>query len=349
MHLQARRIFRLSYTAALALVAAYAIAIPLPYIAPLFAFYLTATPGPPLGFKRILGLVIVIMITLGLGLLLIPLLLNFQLTALLLVILGLYLSAYLAVNRNKNLLSVFLAMGITMISAAGTVDYQLASMIIEALVSSVIIAAICQALVYQFFPEDPADTIATVQAEESEEEGAAASNWIAIRSTLIVFPAYFLLLVNPMAYMPIMMKAVMLSQQVSSIDARHTGKEIIESTLLGGFFAILFWFALGLWVNLWMYFLLMLVFSLFFSCKIYQLISTRFPASFWLNTAVTMLILIGPAVEDSANGSDVYAAFFSRAVLLILITLYALFAIHILESLKAYFLHRKHRKQVHVH
>ncbi len=343
MHIQARRIFRLSFTPALALAVAYAIPTPLPFIAPLFAFFLTAMPGPPLGAKKLFGLIMLVMITLGMGLLLIPLLLNFQMTALLLVLVGLYLSSYLTVNLNKNLPGTFLAMGVTMISAAGTVSYSLSTTIIQALVSGIIVAAMSHHFVNLFFPEDAAKPPEKPQSDEtdaidsqdesSEIKGAVQSNWIAIRSTLIVFPSYLLLLSNPMAYMPIVLKAVLLTQQASTMDARSAGKELIGSTLLGGLFAVLFWFALGLWTNLWMFFLWMLLFSLYFSCKIYQLIASRFPASFWLNTAVTMLIMLGPAVEDSANGKDVYAAFFSRSVLLILITLYALIAIHFLEYL----------------
>lgn len=334
MHIQARRIFRLSFTPALALVIAYAIPIPLPFIAPLFAFFLTAMPGPPLGMKKLLGLIILVMITLGMGLLLIPLLLHFQLTALLLVLVGLYFSSYLTVNLSKNLPGTFLAMGVTMISAAGTVDYSLATMIIQALVLGITIAVISQSLIYQFFPEDPPGKS---QASPVNIKNVVQCNWIAIRSTLIVFPAYLLLLTNPMTYLPIAMKAVMLSQQTSTFDAKNAGKELINSTLLGGLFAILFWFTLGIWVNLWMFFLWMLIFSLFFSCKIYQLIATRYPASFWLNTVVTMLIMLGPAVEDSADGKDVYAAFFSRSALLIFITLYALFAVYFLEYLKSHY------------
>jgi len=45
--------------------------------------------------------------------------------------------------------------------------------------------------------------------------------------------------------------------------------------------------------------------------------------------------MLGPAVEDSASGKDVYAAFFSRLTLLILITLYALLAVYFLEYLKS--------------
>ena len=341
MHIQARRIFRMSFTSAVALAVAYGIASPMPYIAPLFAFFLTAMPGPPMGAKKLLGLLILVVMTLGMGVLLIPLLIHFQMTALLLVLLGLYFSSYLTVNLSKNLPGTFLAMGVTIISAAGTVSYSLSSAVIQSLVFSIVIAAICHSLIYLLFPEDPPKSSAS-QALSDDIQDAVQSNWIAIRSTLIVFPAYLLLLSNPMMYMAIAMKAVMLSQQTSTMHTRNAGSELIYSTLLGGLFAILFWMVLGLWVNLWMFFLWMLLFSLFFSCKIYQLIPTRFPASFWLNTAVTMLIMIGPAVQDSANGKDVYAAFFSRAMLLILITLYALFAVYFLEYLKSRFASHAH-------
>jgi hypothetical protein len=127
---------------------------------------------------------------------------------------------------------------------------------------------------------------------------------------------------------------VLLSQQSSMVDARSAGRELLGSTFLAGLFAVLFWMLLGIWTNLWMFFLWMLLFSLYFASKIFGLIKSRFPASFWLNVAVTMLILLGPAVEDSANGKDVYAAFFSRMMLFILVTFYAWAAVAFLEHLR---------------
>jgi hypothetical protein len=48
-----------------------------------------------------------------------------------------------------------------------------------------------------------------------------------------------------------------------------------------------------------------------------------------------MLILIGPAVADSANGKDVYAAFFVRLGLFIGVTIYAWMALVFLEWWRA--------------
>jgi len=329
VHIQARRIFRLATVPALALAIAYAIKLPLPFIAPLFAFMFAATPGPPMGVKSLFGLVLVILISLGLGLLLIPLLLHYQFSALLLVAVGLYFSSYLTVNMGKALFGTFLTIGFTLISAAGTVSFDLATIVIQSLALATIVAVFCQWIIYPWFPEDPAPA-----ARKPVESTPDQSNWIALRSTAIVLPVYWLVLTNPAAYLAIVMKAVLLGQQSSAIDARSAGKELLGSTFLGGIFAVLFWGLLGISTNLWMFFLWMVLFCLYFACKIYRLIATRFPASFWLNVAMTMLIILGPGVEDSAGGNDVYAAFISRMGLFVLVTLYAWFAVYFLEHLR---------------
>ena len=330
MHIQARRIFRLSGTVALALAAAYALAVPLPFIAPLFALMLTAAPKPPMGPKGLFGLVMVVALSLGVGLILIPLLVKYPVVAILLVTLGLYLSFYLTVHKGKALLGAFLTMGFTLISAAGTVDFALATTLIQSLVIGITIAIVCQWLVYPWFPEDPA---VTGQAPAAAP-GVENSNWIALRGTLIVLPVYLLALTNPLAYLAIIMKSVSLSQQSSMVNARSAGKELLGSTFLGGFFAILFWAMLGVLTNLWMFFLLMLLIGVYFSSKIYQLIRSRYPASFWLNVGMTMLIVLGPAVEDSDSGKDVYTAFMVRMGLFVAVTLYAWLAVYLLEYLR---------------
>jgi hypothetical protein len=330
VHIQARRVFRLGAIPALTLAIAYGIHMPLPFIAPVFAFMFAAIPGPPMGAKKLFGLLLVVLISLGLGLLLIPLLLHYQFTAILLVAVGLYFSSYLTVNKGKALFGTLLTIGITLISAAGTVSFDLATMVIEGLALGISVAVLCQWMIYPWFPEDPAIAVET----PAEVSTASQCNWIALRSTAIVLPVYWLVLSNPAAYMSIVLKAVLLGQQSSMVDARSAGRELLGSTFLGGVFALVFWGLLGISTNLWMFFLWMLLFCLYFACKIYQLIATKFPASFWINVAMTMLIILGPAVEDSAGGNDVYEAFFSRMGLFFLVTLYAWFAVYFLEHLR---------------
>ena len=330
MPVEARRVFRLSLIVSLALAGGYALALPLPFLAPLFAVLLGAAPAPPMGLKSLIGLVFVVLVTLGIGLLLIPVLVYYPVSAVLIIAVGIYLSSYLTVNMGKGLPGSFLAVGFTLIPAAGTVDFSIAVTVIQSLVLGIGLAIICQWLVYPWFPEDGVPAAKAGPAATT----AAGSNWIALRAALIVLPPFLLVLVNPSAYLPIIMKAVLLGQQGCMVSARAAGRELLGSTFLGGCFAVLVWFALKAHPNLWMFFLWMLLFGVYFSSKLYRLIASRFPASFWVNVAVTMLILLGSAVQDSASGKDVYKAFAVRMGLFVAVTLYAWLAIYVLEKLR---------------
>lgn len=330
MPVEARRVFRFSLTVSLALAGAYALALPLPYFAPLFAALLAAAPGPPMGPKGLIGLILVVLVTLGIGLLLIPLLNYYPVSAVLIVAVGLYLSSYLTVNMGKVLLGTFLTIGFTLIPAAGTIDFSVAVIVIQSLVLGIGFAIICQWLVYPWFPEDAGPAAKREPAAQSAE----GSNRVALRAALIVLPPFLLCLINPLAYLPIIMKSVLLGQQGSVVSARTAGRELLGSTFLGGCFAVLFWFALKIHPNLWMFFLWMLLFGIYFSGKLYRIIASRYPPSFWQNVAVTMLILLGQAVQDSASGKDVYQAFAVRMSLFIAVTLYAWLAVFVLEQLR---------------
>ena len=79
MPIAAKRVFRLSLTIALALVVGYGAGVPLPFIAPMFAFILGAAPKPPMGPKGLVGLLLVLCIMLSSGLLLVPILMHLSL------------------------------------------------------------------------------------------------------------------------------------------------------------------------------------------------------------------------------------------------------------------------------
>ncbi len=327
MDLTARRIFRLSITTAMSLACGYAFQLQVPYLAPIFGVLLTVDPAPPLGPAKLLALLVLIPVALSAGLLLIPLLEYYPLSAILLVGLGLYASFYLSWNRGKELLGTFLATGITLVSIAGSVSSVLATAVIESLVAGIAIAILCQWVIYPFFPEDQ------VAAEKNRDSSTTRdpSPWIAIRGALIVIPSYLVVLTNPGMYLPLVLKSITLGQQGSLVDVKSAGRELLGATILGGGYAILFWWLLGLSVNLWLFFCWMLLFSTYFASKIYRLLPSRFSPSFWQNVTTTLLILLGSAVMDSENGKDVYAAFFTRISLFLLVTLYAWLAVYLLE------------------
>ena len=335
MALQARWVFRLAFVVTVSLVIAYAIAMPLPFIAPIFAAMLTAKPAPPIQAKQLIGLVLVIFLTLAIGLLLIPMLLHYSFTAILIVSLGIYISFYITLNKGQVLVGMFLTIGFTLISAAGTYNFALATTLIQALIIGIAVAIISQWMVYPFFPEDAAPKAPPATT------GASQCNWVALRGTIVVLPVYLLVLINPGFYLPIMLKGVSLAQQSSEINARDAGNELLGSTLLGGVFAVVFWMLLSIFPHLWMYALYMLIFCIYFASKIYKILPSKYPASYWVNVIITMLILLGTTVDDSDTGKDVYQAFFIRMGLFILVTLYAVAAVYLMEYLRYHRIRKK--------
>jgi hypothetical protein len=268
------------------------------------------------------------MLITGVGLLLIPVLRYYPFTGVLLIGVSLFLAFGFGLRGGNNLLVTFLVIGLTMISSAGVADFDLAMMVIGALVKGLLLAVIVVTLSHRLFPE-PANAPSPPPAPTLSADEVTR---VALRATLIVLPTFLLALIDPASYLPIILKAVSLGQQSETTTARNAGRELIGSTLLGGVLAILFWCALSLFVHLWMFFLWTLLFALVLARKLYALNPTRQTPGFWLNTLITLIILLGQSVQDSAAGKDVYTAFAVRMGLFIFVTLYACLMVHLLDQ-----------------
>ncbi|MBU3068687.1 DUF2955 domain-containing protein [Aestuariicella sp. G3-2] len=333
--LAARRSFRLALTASLALVLGYGMGLGLPYLAPLLAVILTATPAPPPGPKQLLVLVIAVVVSLSIGILLGPLLQFAPIPALLIIFCGLFFSSGLAIAKGKAAPATLLAFGFTVIPAASSASQALASALIGALVVSVVLAVVSQWLIYPFFPEDP------VAPPAPAPISVADTDWLSLRATLIVMPAFLLTLTNPAAYLPLTVKSILLGRETSDVSLRDANREMVLSTLLGGVCAIAVWLCLSLAVELWFFGLWMLLFILVLASGAYGVLRTKTGAlfragpTFWVGTITTMILLLGAAVQDSANGKDVYQAFAVRISLFLVVALYAGFAMATLELWRA--------------
>jgi hypothetical protein len=267
-------------------------------------------------------------LTTGSGLLLVPLLRHYAFSGVLLVGLMLFLAFRYGLRGGNNLVSTFLVAGLTMISAAGTADFQLAVTVVGALAKGLLLAVLVSALTHVLFPE-PVGTRPQPVAPVMQDRQAVR---IALRAVLVVMPAYLLAMTDPASYMPIIMKSVSLGRQSCTTTARSAARDLIGSTLLGGLLAIVFWFSLRLFVHLWMFFLWMLLFGLLVGRKLYGISPTRYSPGFWLNSLVTMIILLGQSVQDSAAGKDVYTAFAVRMGLFLAVTVYACLMLLIFEQ-----------------
>ncbi|AYC32965.1 DUF2955 domain-containing protein [Pseudomonas cavernae] len=331
---RSQRALRLASGTALCLAASYGLSLPIPFLAPLLALFMLASMNRPLSLKAGLGLALMVMLTTGSGLLLIPLLQYVPLSGVLLVGLCLFYCFRYGLHGGNPLVATFLVIGLTLISATGTSAFSLALLVIEGLGKAVLLAVLTVALSHWLFPE-PANAPA---GPRQPALAPAEASWIALRAALVVLPAFLLALIDPASYMPVIMKAVSLGQQVCSTKARDAGRELLGSTLLGGLLAILFWGALSILPHLWLFFMWMLLFCLLLARKLYALSPTRQSPGFWLNSMVTLIILLGQSVQDSVAGKDVYSAFAVRMGLFIAVTLYACGAVYLIDT-------RRHRRQ----
>jgi hypothetical protein len=326
-----QRALRVASGTALALAISFALDLPIPVVAPVFAVFLLATQTRPLPPKAALALALIVAATTGSGLLLVPLLRYYPFAGVLLVGLSLFLAFRYGLRGGNNLVATFLAAGLTMISAAGVADLQLAATVVGALVQGLLLAVLVSIVSHALFPE-PAGAPPQPPARAVPADQAAR---IALQAALVVMPAWLLAMNDPASYMPIIMKSVSLGRQSCTTSARGAARELLGSTALGGLLAMAFWFALRLFVNIWMFYLWMLLFGLLIARKLYRLNPTRYSPGFWLNTLVTMIILLGQSVQDSVAGKDVYSAFAVRMGLFLAVTVYACLMLQVFERRRA--------------
>lgn len=327
--LAARRCYRLGGTVALALAIAYGSGISVPYLAPLLAFVMTVKPAPPMGFGKLAVVALVLAIILASGLVIAPLLHNVPLVAIVLVGLGLFVSAKLSLGGDRAAIGTLLAVGLTLVSAMGVLSLALAQAIVEALVVAFIIAVIAQSFIYPFFPECELQS-GSADEHTVNDVSIRADNTLAWQSVAVSLPAYIFLLIDPIRHAPVMMKSISLSQTGAGETARKMGGELLLATCAGGVLAIGLWFGLKLAPTLVMFSLWTALVMTGIGRKIYCDGSSRRSVQFWTDVGVTCLILIGPAVEDSANGKDPYEGFAFRFGLFLLVSVYTWLALSLL-------------------
>lgn len=316
---RSRRAVRLATGTALCTALSYGLALPVPFIAPVLAWLLLSTLNQPLPWQAAVKLALVAAITTSTGLLLITLLRYYPVSAVLLVGCCLYLTFAFGLRGGNALVVTFIVIGLCLISSAGVASFALAAMVIAALLKGLILAVATVTFSHWLFPET-ASPIAPVTRPVMAGEQVRQT---ALQGVLIVLPTFVLALLDPAGFLPIILKAATLGQQTSALQARHAGRELVGSTLLGGLLAITFWCALSLFVHLWMLLLWTLLFGLLLARRQYGLVASRFVPGFWLNTMLTMIILLGQSIQDSAQGKDVYTAFAIRMGLFTGLALYA--------------------------
>ena len=326
-----KAILRLGVGLGLSALIAYGLALPAPFVVCVLTVLLLCKPGPPIPFLKGAVMAMVIVALLVVGVLMVPILENYAVTGVMLTGALLY-AVFFAGARSANPLTIFLVIAITFIPVAGVAEQALATGLAVAVGVGLGTGLLVSGVSHAFFPDAPARAqVAAPPAAVSPE----TASWAAMQATLVVMPVFVLALTNPAFYLAAIMKTVTLGQQAGATNAQSAGRELVGSTLMGAWMAALVWFGLTLRPNLWMLILWMVAAALWAGAKLFGVRPTAFAPSFWANALATMLILLGPAIEDSDNGKDVYAASIVRVTLFVGVALYAWATVWALERWRA--------------
>jgi hypothetical protein len=317
MHRADKAVLRLAVGAGLSVLIAYGLGMQLAFVAPALAIVLLCKPGPPMPLAKGVVAAFIIAALLAAGVAMVPLLEHYRFAGLLLTAALLYALFYTGA-RKANPLTIFLVMAVTAIPVAGVAEQALAMALAQAIALGIGIGALVSTFSHALFPDEPG-------AAAARPAGATpqAARRGALQATLIVMPVFVLALTNPVFYLMAIMKTVALSQQAGTVNARSAGQELVGSTLMGALMAVVVWFGLKLLPNLWMLVLWIVAAAFWGGARAFGVKPSAYAPSFWVNALMTMLILLGPGMEDAAVGKDVYAASAARVAVFICVALYA--------------------------
>ena len=321
---------RLTTGLGLATFLAYGLALQVPYLVCILAVLLLCKPGPPLPLLKAAIVAGVLALLVAAGVLMVPLLEHLAATGLLLTAVLLFMLFYVGRLRSHPLTTV-LVLAFALIPVVGVSDQAAVGALSATLAVGVLVGALVDALSAALFPDPPMQAGATPAARADRE----AARWIALRGTLIVMPVFVLALTDPSFYLAAIMKTVALGQQAGDTDARSAGRELVGSTLMGALIALAAWSGLSLWPNLWMLVLWLMAAALWAGSGLFGVRQTRYPPSYWSNALITALILLGPAIEDSASGKNLLEGAVMRVFLFVGVALYAWATVWALERWRA--------------
>ena len=307
---------------------AYGFALQAPFVVCVMATLVLCRPAPPLPIARGVVLALVFGGLLTAGVLMVPVLEHHAFSGLLLTATILFAVFYVGQRRDHPLTTVLL-LAFVLIPVVGVAEQAIIGALSLSLTLGILVGSLVNAISHALFPDEPVSRETTSPRPDADSVPAA---WIAMRGTLIVMPVFVLALTNPSLYVAAIMKTVALGQQASHTTARDAGKELVGSTLAGAAIGAAVWLGLSMWASLWMLTLWLMAAALWCASALFGVRRTGVAPSFWSNALITALILLGPAIEDSANGNSVVQASLVRTCLFVAVAGYAWVTVWALEQ-----------------
>jgi hypothetical protein len=319
------RCFRLAFAIGLATFAAYGLALPLAYLLPLLTLALLAVPAPPPPLRAALLLVIITLVTALYGLLLGPVLVHVPPAGVMLSLAGVALAVVIGARPGKAIVGALTILSSTTIAVVAAQSSAAAVMLVKLLVAVICGAIVIAHLAHALFPEPPGAPLPVPPPPPAE------IGWVAVRAALIMLPPLVLALANPGAYLMLLFKGVSLAQQAEGSSTRRMARETVSATAAGAAAALIFWNVLQLWPGLLLLGLGMALATLIMARPLYGAVASRLPRDWWQFALTTLILLLGPAVADSASADNIQRAMLVRLATFVALGIYATLAVYLLD------------------
>lgn len=278
---------------------------PFAYVLPMLALLLLAHGTPPPAPKQAVALVVITAISCLWGLLLAPLLTYVAPAGVLVILIGVGASAFLA-SRNPALaipLKLFI-IGNTLIAAISFQSQAVAQFVSLQLMIDIVLAVLIAWAAAILLPDrkhDPA--LPPLPAPPPLDTPTAA--WIALRSALVMALPVVLALNNPGLFLMTLINGAQLAQQPDSTAVKQNGLAIVTTTAAGGALALVFWTVLGWWPGLVLLAGGLALAALWAGPYLHGPQATTASRLWWPATLSTMILVLGSTVADSAVGTDI--------------------------------------------
>ena len=154
MHPADKAVLRLAIGMGLAVLIAYGLALPMPFVACLMAVLMLCKPGPPMPFLKGVIVACVVGVLLVAGVLLVPVLENYAVTGVLLTGALLY-AVYFKGALSANPLTLILVIAFTFIPIAGVAEQALSTQLALSISVGLATGVVAGGISHAFFPDPP--------------------------------------------------------------------------------------------------------------------------------------------------------------------------------------------------
>ena len=132
-----------------------------------------------------------------------------------------------------------------------------------------------------------------------------------------------------------MIKVASMGQQATNENARLAGRSLVMSTLIGGAGAIIGWQVLSIAPTLPVYTLVIAIAALLMGRRIFSGPGMHPEGATWSYALLTMIVILAPAVMDSAGGGPAGVKFWDRLIMFGGTTVYAVATVYIFDAFAA--------------